>query len=214
MSVDSFNPDSTIGAFLIGVLVSYFLFGTMSHQAKIYFRRFPDDPFRLKALVAFVWISCFGHAICIGHALYVYTIKNFGHLERILEDPAPMSWETSIFFYGLVAASVQGFFSFRIYAFSKNLYISGFIWILIFCRFLTTISSFAGGLRMTALITFLRQYEWVATTGWSVGTAADVSITITLVILLAKGRDKAHKRCVSAQANDWTEPFPPSEPPQ
>jgi hypothetical protein len=44
------------------------------------------------------------HAICVGHTLYVYTISDYGHPERI-GGPAPKSFDVAILFSGAIAAS-------------------------------------------------------------------------------------------------------------
>ncbi|KAJ7306807.1 hypothetical protein DFH08DRAFT_975843 [Mycena albidolilacea] len=124
----SFNPHTTIGAFLIGVLVSYVLFGVVTAQTYIYYCRFPDDSPKLKALVAFVWVCEITLGLCIGHGLYVYTICDYWHPDRIFAEPSPRSIETAVFFCDLISACVQGFYGSRIYAFSRKLYIPILIW--------------------------------------------------------------------------------------
>ncbi|KAJ7918937.1 hypothetical protein B0H13DRAFT_1868919 [Mycena leptocephala] len=99
----SLNLNTTLGAIQIGVLVSYVLFGVSTTQTSIYYSRFPDDSRKLKALVAFVWICEVGHALCIGHSLYVYTISDYAHPERVL-GPTPKSLETTSIFSGVIAA--------------------------------------------------------------------------------------------------------------
>ncbi|KAJ6532408.1 hypothetical protein B0H19DRAFT_1272702 [Mycena capillaripes] len=47
----SFNADSTLGAMLIGVLLSYLLFGVTTTQVYMFARRFPDESGRMKWLV-------------------------------------------------------------------------------------------------------------------------------------------------------------------
>ncbi|KAJ7867156.1 hypothetical protein B0H13DRAFT_2560281 [Mycena leptocephala] len=101
----SLNLNTTLGAFQIGVLVSYVLFGVTTTQTYIYYSRFPDDSLKLKVLVAFVWICEVGHALCIGHSLYVYTISDYAHPERVL-GPAPKSLETTSIFSGVIGACV------------------------------------------------------------------------------------------------------------
>ncbi|KAJ6571626.1 hypothetical protein B0H19DRAFT_1372640 [Mycena capillaripes] len=51
-SAVSFNHSTTLGAYKLGVLASYILFGVTTTQVYIYYYRFPDDSLNLKALVA------------------------------------------------------------------------------------------------------------------------------------------------------------------
>ncbi|KAJ7263496.1 hypothetical protein C8J57DRAFT_1470787 [Mycena rebaudengoi] len=89
-SVVSSNINTTLGAYQIGVLISYALLGVTTSQTYIYYTRFPEDSLKLKALVVFVWICEVAHALCIGHTLYQYTISDYGHQER-LSGPLPHS---------------------------------------------------------------------------------------------------------------------------
>ncbi|KAJ7859278.1 hypothetical protein B0H13DRAFT_2356172 [Mycena leptocephala] len=115
-----FDVNTTLGAFQIGVLLSYLLLGVTITQTYIYYSRFPDDSPKLKALVAFVLVCEIAHAICLGHTLYVDTISEYAHPERVQGAP-PKSFTTAIFLSGLIGACVQAFFSFRIYGLSKTL---------------------------------------------------------------------------------------------
>ncbi|KAJ7868822.1 hypothetical protein B0H14DRAFT_3441136 [Mycena olivaceomarginata] len=102
-SVTPFNAAATLGTFEISALVSYALLGLTITQTYIYFRRFPDDSLKIKALVAFVCLSEVAHAICLGHALYALTISDYGQPEHVFI--APRSLPALIFLSGLVAAS-------------------------------------------------------------------------------------------------------------
>ena len=90
--------------------------------------------------------------------------------------------------------SVQGFFSFRIYAFSKKLYLCILIYALAVLRMLDGIASLYVGLQMTSLAGYLEQEEWRATAGWAMGTANDLIVTSTLVVLLHRRRRDASRR--------------------
>ncbi|KAJ7792088.1 hypothetical protein B0H14DRAFT_3499672 [Mycena olivaceomarginata] len=127
-SVTPFNAAATLGAFEISALVSYALLGLTITQTYIYYRRFPDDSLKIKPLVAFFCLSEVAHAICLGHALYALTISDYGQLEHSVV--ASRSFPAVIFLSGIVAASVETFFAFRIYALSKKLYIPIFSWIM------------------------------------------------------------------------------------
>ena len=150
------------------------------------------------------------HILCIGHFLYVYTIiYDNDHTEGLLGRPAPKSYEATVFLYGVLGTigscvfciwcfrsrpSVQGFFSFRIFAFSKKLYLSILIDVLAFLRLLATFASLYIGLRMTSLAEYLEQEVWRATAGWAMGSTNDLIITSTLVVLLHRRRKDAQKR--------------------
>ncbi|KAJ6593203.1 hypothetical protein B0H19DRAFT_1089389 [Mycena capillaripes] len=188
-----FDPNPTIGALQIGVLASYVLFGVTTTQTYIYYNRFPDDYLKLKTLVSFVWLCELAHAICIAHTLYTYTISNYGHPERLIQR-APESLEAGIFFSGVVTASVQAFFSFRIYALSHKLYIPLITWTLSFLRFVLSTVVFTSGLGMIDMASYEARWGWLAITLWSVSAANDLLIAATLVFILAHRRSNVHQR--------------------
>ncbi|KAJ7932878.1 hypothetical protein B0H13DRAFT_771497 [Mycena leptocephala] len=192
-SAEPFNPHTTIGAFQIGVLVSYVLFGVTTTQTYIYYSRFPNDSPQLRALVAFVWICELGHTLCMGHALYVYTIIDYTRPERLL-GPSPKSLETGILFGSMLATCVQGFFSYRIYAFSKKLYIPILCCTMSLMRQIGGIAIFVAALHPEPLAKYAERWEWLLTSFWSISIANDLTITAALVGLLFRQRTNAHKR--------------------
>ncbi|KAJ7311572.1 hypothetical protein DFH08DRAFT_453934 [Mycena albidolilacea] len=194
-SLPPINVHLTIGAVEIGVLVSYTLFGVTTVQAYIYYGRFPDDPSKLKALVALVWFCLLAQVIAIGHILYTFTITYFGQAFRIFET-APKSLSVGVFSGGIMAAAVQGFFAYRIYAFTKKLYIPILSWSLSFVRFLGSVTIFATTLRMTSFPTYAEQWGWLLTSVWCISAANDLTITASLVTNLIIQRSRIHKRTV------------------
>ncbi|KAJ7814367.1 hypothetical protein B0H13DRAFT_2464854 [Mycena leptocephala] len=189
----SFNLNVTLGAYQIGILLSYVLFGVTTTQMYIYYTRFPNDPLKLKSLVAFVWACEFAHALCIGHNLYVWTISSYGHPERVL-GRAPDSFGVSIFLSGVIAVCVPAFFSFRIYTLSKQLYIPVLTWTMVFLRLLGTTVLFVATFQMKSLLASIAQWEWLTTATLSVGMANDLTIAASLVLILHKQRHNGLKR--------------------
>ncbi|KAJ7857286.1 hypothetical protein B0H14DRAFT_3864767 [Mycena olivaceomarginata] len=195
-SLTSFNPHLIIGASEIGVLISYALFGVTTVQAYIYYGRFPNDSLKLKALVTFVWVCLLVQVVSAGHALYTVTISEFGQFLQLL-GPTPKSLDVSNLVGGIIAVSVQGFFSYRIYAFTKKLYIPIICWCMLFMGLLGIIAVFVTGLQMTSVFAYDEQWEWLVTTLWCVSAANDLTITATLVANLISHRSHIHKRTVA-----------------
>ncbi|KAJ7108228.1 hypothetical protein C8R44DRAFT_884993 [Mycena epipterygia] len=182
----SFDANGTIGALEIGVLASYILLGVETTQAYIYYSRFPKDPRKIKLLVAFIWICELGHSVCIGHALYIVTISDYGHPERILR--VPQSLDTTIFLSGLIGASVQCFFASRIYMLTGNPVVSSFCWMLSFLRLLGCTVLFAYALGMSDVTVFDAHWGWLFNTIWAISSTNDISIAATLVYTLYQQR--------------------------
>ncbi|KAF7350337.1 hypothetical protein MVEN_01338400 [Mycena venus] len=189
----SFNPNTTIGAYQIGALVSYLLFGVTITQVYIYYSRFPDDSRKLKALVVFVSVCEAAHALCIGHTLYVFTISDYGHPERFLQI-SPQSVEAATFFTGCIGSCVQGFFAYRIYALSRKPYIPILSWGMSFLRLLGATASFATALKMDSVVSYEVQWDWLFLALWIVGIVNDLTITVTLVVFFLRQRRYAHNR--------------------
>ncbi|KAJ7173433.1 hypothetical protein C8R46DRAFT_114947 [Mycena filopes] len=185
----SFNADSTLGALLIGVLLSYMLFGVTSTQTYIYGKRFPTDSRRMKSLVAGVWVCELAHAICIGHMLYVLLITQYGHPESLTD--IPKSLVASTLFNAIVAVCVQGFFAYRIYRLWKSLYLPLLAWALSFLFLGATGIVFVIGLQTLPYQEFERRWGWLLDALWGVAAATDLLIAGTLVFWLLGRRGES-----------------------
>ncbi|KAJ7918944.1 hypothetical protein B0H13DRAFT_1868927 [Mycena leptocephala] len=174
----SFDVNSTLGAVEIGVLVSYVLFGVTTTQTYISTTALPR---RLPQAQGF------------GHALYVYTIFDYAHPERILGTP-PISFTVGIVFSGVIGACVQAFFSFRIYGLSKKLFIPILTWGMSFVRLVLSAAMVYEALGMAAVDVSEVKWQWLLTATWSISAANDLTFTATLVVLLYRERRTAHTR--------------------
>ncbi|KAJ7666077.1 hypothetical protein DFH06DRAFT_1470297 [Mycena polygramma] len=191
----SFDPNTTLGAYELGVLVSYVLLGVTMSQVYFYFGHFTKDLQKLKCLVAFICCCELAHAICIGDALYQMTVSGLYHPERLIRIPRSLA--TSVLFSGLAGAGVQAFFAARIYRVSKSLYIPCLSWTLSFSRLLGSIAVSVYGLRIKTIPEFEVQFAWLLNSLWSVASANDVIIAATLVYWLHQQRPRAEGRTVA-----------------
>ncbi|KAJ6514520.1 hypothetical protein DFH09DRAFT_1374006, partial [Mycena vulgaris] len=200
----SSNPNTSLGAYVIGVLASYVLFGGTTIQAYIYYGRFPHDPRRLKFLVAFVWSCEIAHAVCIGHTLYQMTVSDYARPERLILIPKSLA--TAVFFSGTIGACVQAFFSSRIYGISKSLPLPCLSWTLSFLRLLGSIIAGVYGLRTKTIPEFETRWAWLLNCVWSVTSANDLLIAGTLVHCLFRHRPMGDTRTVALvdKLIEWT----------
>ncbi|KAJ7029228.1 hypothetical protein C8F04DRAFT_1288750 [Mycena alexandri] len=208
----SFNSHTTLGAYELGVLASFILFGVTTTQVYIYYTRFPLDSYKVKFLVAFVWACEMAHAICIGDTLYTMTVSDYGHPERLLL--IPQSLATAVIFSGIVGAcgglllpvplspahfapQVQVFFAYRIYAVSNSLYIPCLSWFLSFCRLLGSIMGCVYGFRTKTIPDYEVEWAWLLNSLWSVAAGNDLIIAGTLVYWLSRRRPEGDRRTVA-----------------
>ncbi|KAJ3753181.1 hypothetical protein EV360DRAFT_88020 [Lentinula raphanica] len=82
----------TLGVLEIGILLSGVLFGVVTSQVYIYHKNFPKDSLWLQiGLIDGLWLLELGHTICICHAIYFYTVTNYGHSEALRVAPISLA---------------------------------------------------------------------------------------------------------------------------
>ncbi|KAJ7819644.1 hypothetical protein B0H14DRAFT_1353703 [Mycena olivaceomarginata] len=171
----------------------HILQGLTITQMYIYYRRFPDDSLKIKALVAFVCLSEMAHAICLGHALYTFTISDYEHPEHLVV--APRSLPAVIFLTGFVGPFVEAFFAFRIYALSKKLYITIFSWIMS-CVCVVGASVICA-VPVEKILWDITRSRGLLIALWSVAAINDLTVTTTLLVILVCERSNSYKKTVA-----------------
>ncbi|KAJ7613220.1 hypothetical protein FB45DRAFT_939184 [Roridomyces roridus] len=200
------NVGPTLGAFQLGVLMSYLLTGISTTQTYIYFNRFPEDNWKLKGLVAFVWISEIGQSACIAHTLYVYTIENYGVPTR-LAGALPLTFDVAVLLSSTISSLVQGLFTYRIYILcSRRIALPAIIWTVSLVRYIGCLGLFATSVRMTSVVVYEDQLAWLLTSVWVTGAANDVAIAASLVYLLYRQRNAIHHQTLPllGKLTSWT----------
>ncbi|KAF8149650.1 polyketide synthase [Mycena galopus ATCC 62051] len=86
------------------------------------------------------------------------------------------------------AGRLHGFFGFRIYAFTKKIFIHGIIWSVSLALFVMRLLFFVTSLRTPIYSAYTIHWEWLLTMVWSLSVETDVVITTTLVVVLYKER--------------------------
>ncbi|KAJ7072814.1 hypothetical protein C8F01DRAFT_1105305 [Mycena amicta] len=182
----------TFGALQIGILVSYALFGITTAQTYVYYGRFKEDSRWLKSLVAFVWFLEVAHVIAVGYAMYFCTITDFGDIINALQNTVP-SIVASVLLTAAATSTVQLFFMHRIYALSqRRLRVMPIILAtLSVIYFGFNVAAFVAAFRTkswAAALSKLSQWGWVVLTGGSLSVTVDLSIAVSLVLLLVRNR--------------------------
>ncbi|KIY65916.1 hypothetical protein CYLTODRAFT_49303 [Cylindrobasidium torrendii FP15055 ss-10] len=110
--------DSTLGAYLVGVIMAAILLGVACAQATTYFIVYRKDPLWIKATVVFSLITIWGHQISVTDKMYVNTVTYYPD-PSILSD---IGWGliAQTWFHAFTAICVQSFYVYRIYILLKN----------------------------------------------------------------------------------------------
>ncbi|KAK7036121.1 hypothetical protein R3P38DRAFT_2910689 [Favolaschia claudopus] len=190
---DLFNPQSTIGAFQISALISFVFFGILTCQTYTYFSRFSKDSWAIKFLVVFAYANEVGHAICTGHAIYTYTILDYGHPERLLDGAVPKSLGASLLFGLAIVFCVQSCFAYKIYALYKKPYIPVPCFAASTAGAICGLVLFVNTILMTTLRSGIHTQKWLLTIFWALTAVNDLAITAALSFFFIKHRSAVHK---------------------
>ncbi|KAJ3900428.1 hypothetical protein F5879DRAFT_420808 [Lentinula edodes] len=194
----SSSLNSTLGVLEIGILISGVLFGVVTTQVYVYHKNFPKDSLWLQlGLVDGMWLIELGHTMCIFHAIYFYTVANYGDPKALLV--APVTLGIAVVLHGITTILVQAYFTYRIFRFSKKPYlIPIFSTFLMFAQLLavTTLSAEAIKVAQISLGLYLEKWEWLLLTTLWLRVAADLTISSSLVFFLYRQRDNAYKSTV------------------
>ncbi|OCH87207.1 hypothetical protein OBBRIDRAFT_837569 [Obba rivulosa] len=170
--------ENTLGAYLIGVVVSATLYGITVVQAYSYFRQNERDPSWLKALVFALWILDTFHQVLLIHSMYHYMIIEYGNPLSIV---IPL-WS----FSAAVVVSVG----------SDGNYYEGSVLLqtveigqamasLAFCEFVATIVFIALGLKLKSF-NVNGTINGVFYLGAAAAATADIILATSLVVILWK----------------------------
>ncbi|KAF9528036.1 hypothetical protein CPB83DRAFT_907188 [Crepidotus variabilis] len=177
---------STMGAMFLGVVVSGILHGLCILQAFKYFRKFPDDPWYVKATVITTMSFDAFHQMLITIGVYHYVIAQFHHPDSL----EFMTW--SILLEGLFPATngglVQIYYLFRVWRLSKrNWLLCGFIALLI-------MGEVGGGMTWVVLSMQMKTFRQLLTISPltisinALSTSADMTIALSLCVMLHRAR--------------------------
>ncbi|KZT27269.1 hypothetical protein NEOLEDRAFT_167677 [Neolentinus lepideus HHB14362 ss-1] len=179
--------DLVLGPTLIGVLFNVFFFGCVATQAYIYFITFKTDHLRIRILVWFLLVmntlnSGFECAVAYG-----YTITDFGNFEAASNG----NWRagTGPVLIGVIAATVQGFFAWRVYRLTRMTWFFVLICALIFVQFLGATGTGIAGSIIAPVAEWGRWQVKVPIVVWLVfAVTVDCLITFTLTFYLRRNR--------------------------
>jgi len=181
------NIPKTFGALLIGGLFASLLSGFVIVQVFVYFKLYPTDRVRLKALVLTTWFLDTCHTVMIWISLWSYFIDNYGNRPAI--EIIHWSLALSVQFPAILTLLVHLFFAQRIFMLSKRNYILTIpIVVLAILRVVSGSVTTAFMLHLHTFPRFKQDVKFIFTTGLALSTTVDVLITASLFVLLQTSR--------------------------
>ncbi|KAK6975047.1 hypothetical protein R3P38DRAFT_3127733 [Favolaschia claudopus] len=171
----------------IGFAVSTTAYGISILQAYLYFRNYPKDQLPLKLTVGALWILDTLSTIMIAHSLYTYFVLNFGNMAADALVPWSFALENGLL--TAVTLIAQCYYSWQIWTISRNIYITGII-------FLLAIAAFGLGLYVTVHLFLFPTVESIGTHLFqavsgpvqAAAGACDILIMVALVYFLRSKR--------------------------
>ncbi|CAK5282807.1 unnamed protein product [Mycena citricolor] len=79
---ETYDIPLTLGALLVGGSVALFLSGVVAVQCIIFFKLYPGEGVRSRAMVLSVWLLDSLHSAFIVTSLYIYFIRLFGDASK------------------------------------------------------------------------------------------------------------------------------------
>ncbi|KAM5533530.1 hypothetical protein V8D89_012809 [Ganoderma adspersum] len=201
------NVENTIGAILVGALVSALLSGTVTTQAFLYLRIYGGDDYKRNNVIAFtLWFVNMSlvlgylkgshvplrildslHLSMIFASCWIYLIRHYGDSD--IYDYIPWTIALTVAITAIVTLISHCFFAHRIYMLSGcSCLLTAPIVLLAFGRLTAALVSTSEMITLHSYGAFVDQVGWVFTTGLSLSTGVDVIITTTLIVLLQRSR--------------------------
>ncbi|KAJ6454144.1 hypothetical protein C8R45DRAFT_1112088 [Mycena sanguinolenta] len=115
-----FPVDDTLGAALIGFACSCVVFGINTNQCLVYYQRYPGDRLVYKLIVALIWTLETIDQVCIGHAVYFYTITNYTEPLVLIEKPVVWTLIFQLILGAVIGTIVRLCFAMRVWRFSQR----------------------------------------------------------------------------------------------
>ncbi|KAF9460011.1 hypothetical protein BDZ94DRAFT_1266893 [Collybia nuda] len=176
--------EKSTGPLLLGYILSWYLYGSLSVQVYYYYLAFPKDRPVLKGLVYGVLLIETTQSIFVVHDLFKIFASGYGNIVE-LRDPQ-FTWIIAPVMTGVVSCTVQAYFAHRIQIISGSK-IPGFIILLL--AFMQGICAIISGVQVHLGndLTAVQAEALVSTTIWLVGSAlCDVIISVFMVYFLSR----------------------------
>lgn len=182
--------DETLGAAYNAVVVASILLGVAFFQAWYYFSH-QSDPWPTTLLVSAAITFDTIHQALITHAVYSYTVSNWGNTHFL--DHLVRTLLVEVIFSGLTALLVQSFLTARVWRLSdRNIWLTSIIGLLVVGEFGSILAYTILALQLETF-TELARLKTLSITVNALAAAGDILIAVTLCTLLHLSRTGLHR---------------------
>lgn len=177
---------NTLGALLIGIVITAALYGLTTLQTYQYFRTSSADPYLFKATIFLLWILDTVHEVLIVQSLWTYVIVDFGNTTAINTPTKPLLGSLTV--SGFMEYILKSLFCRRVWR------LSGGNWFMVAPIILFSTAEFVGAIVFTVIggnlnsFAALRHLSIDLYVGIGSAAAADIVIAGSQVFLLLKHR--------------------------
>jgi hypothetical protein len=177
----------SLGAILLGGLVSMGLSGALATQCFLYFRIYSGDSRKYKALVLFTWALDAVHSGLIAAAIWKYFVIGFG--DKTKGDFIYIEVALTVAFTAVITWIVHLFFAYRVHRLSRGQWLCTVpIVLLAFGRVAAALTSTSEMGMIRSYSGFIDKAGWVFTLGLSFSCAIDIFITMAMCYHLRASR--------------------------
>ncbi|KAF9460674.1 hypothetical protein BDZ94DRAFT_1299760 [Collybia nuda] len=170
---------------LVGYLLSWRLYGTLSLQVYIYYLAFPRDRLPFKFLFYGVYTIETLHAVRVAHDIFSSFVDGFGDFKELSD--IRMTWFTMPTLSGVVAFCVQIFYAFRLITLSKSRVVGSIIFLMAVVLFTGALISGIEGARAGNLLKLTSRLEYVGNGLFDITSGAcDIVIAIYMASYLSR----------------------------
>jgi hypothetical protein len=182
------------GSLYFATVMSTCFYGVTCMQTFFYYVHYQNDPMRIKSFATAVWALNTVHEALVISGAYKYIMAGLVNPPSLLDGIPELILQ--LVFTALVAIATQGFFVYRIYAFSEKNIVTPFIWVLLAIYQLVSVLVFvtkalysADGVHVVQLLELSdRFFTDIGTSSLSIAAGVDILIAAVLTFLLVRKR--------------------------
>jgi len=169
------------------------MFGIVTLQCYVYFRRFAEDSWGFRLLVCLVWLLELGHTIGVCYELYRVTVIFYARPFLIKGFPG---FAAVTILGGFITMLVQNFFAIRVFKVLPNpyRYIGVLCFVLSFGRCATSVFAGIQAIPIASIDDYRVKWRILVTALLSLGAAIDVIIALSMLYFLYKKRENTFQR--------------------